>query len=99
MQSAIQKDGDAALLRLEGRFTFTDHEAFRQLINEFGDTPPQHLTIDLNAVTYLDSAAVGMLLLLREHFDRIRIVLKGGNSTVKELIRIAKLGTLFDLAE
>jgi anti-anti-sigma factor len=99
VQSKILKNGDTVELLLEGRFTFTDHDSFRRLIEELGATEPQHCTIDLSAVTYLDSAAVGMLLLMRERFDRCKIVLKGGRSSVRELIRIAKLGTLFDIAD
>lgn len=99
MQSKIQKSGDAVDLLLEGRFTFTDHESFRRLIDELGGMAPHQCTIDLSAVSYLDSAAVGMLLLMRERLDRSKIVLKGGSSSVKELIRIAKLGTLFDIAD
>lgn len=99
MQSKIQKTGDAVELLLEGRFTFTDHDSFRRLIDEIGEPEPRHCTIDLSAVTYLDSAAVGMLLLMRERLDRSKIVLKGGSPSVKELIRIAKLGTLFDIAD
>ncbi|PKU24181.1 STAS domain-containing protein [Telmatospirillum siberiense] len=100
MQSRIQKGGDAVELFLEGRFTFADHESFRHIIEELGaDAPPRQCTIDLTEVSYLDSAAVGMLLLMRERFDRSKITLKGGSSSVKELIRIAKLGTLFDIAD
>lgn len=100
MQSKIQVSGDSVELSLEGRFTFADHESFRLLIEELGTgTPPRQCTIDLTAVSYLDSAAVGMLLLMRERFDRSKIVLKGGSPSVKELIRIAKLGTLFDIAD
>ncbi len=99
MQSRIQNNGDAVELHLEGRFTFTDHESFRRLIEELGGAAPRQCTIDLSAVTYLDSAAVGMLLLMRERLDRSKIVLKGGSPSVKELIRIAKLGTLFDIAD
>lgn len=99
MQTRLQRNGDAVGLFLEGRFTFADHEPFRLLLEELDDgTPFAECTIDLDEVSYLDSAAVGMLLLMRERFDRSRIVLKGGSPSVKELIRIAKLGTLFDIA-
>jgi anti-anti-sigma factor len=99
VQSTIQKDDDGISLLLEDRFTFNDHEAFRQVMDSVVKAAPSRLTIDLSKAVYLDSAAVGMLLMLRERLDRISIVLKGGNQTVKELIRIAKLGTLFDLAD
>lgn len=97
-QTAANGGGPATLV-LENRFTFTDHEAFRHVIEDLGDRPPSDLTIDLSGLIYMDSAAVGMLLLLRERLDRIRIVLKGANTPVRDLIRIARLGTLFDLSE
>jgi anti-anti-sigma factor len=99
VQSKIQKSGESVEVLLEGRFTFTDHDSFRRLIDELGGAAPLRCTVDLSAVSYLDSAAVGMLLLMRERLDRSKIVLKGGSSSVKELIRIAKLGTLFEIAD
>jgi anti-anti-sigma factor len=99
VQSKINKNGDRIELLLEGRFTFADHESFHRLIDELGDSQPSHCIIDLSSVTYLDSAAVGMLLLMRERLDHGRIALKGGCPSVKELIRIAKLGTLFEIAD
>lgn len=97
VQSQIHKNGDSVELTLEGRFTFTDHDTFRHIIDDLGGSAPRHCVINLSAVSYLDSAAVGMLLLMRERLDRSKITLKGGSSSVKELIRIAKLGTLFDI--
>jgi anti-anti-sigma factor len=99
VQPKITATGDIVELSLEGRFTFTDHDAFRHLIEELTALAPSALSVDLSNVTYLDSAAVGMLLLLRERFDPCRIVLKGATGSIKELIRIAKLATLFDVTD
>jgi len=95
----MNKSGEVIELLLEGRFTFADHESFHRLIDELGNSRPSHCIIDLSSVTYLDSAAVGMLLLMRERLDHGKIVLKGGSPSIKELIRIAKLGTLFEIAD
>jgi anti-anti-sigma factor len=84
---------------LDGQFTFADHNAFRRVIDEIADKSPKNCTIDLSQVSYLDSAAVGMLLLLRERLDEGKISLRGGSSSVKELIRIAKLATLFNIED
>ena len=99
MQSEIHKGDDGVKLRLEGRFTYTDHGSFHRLIDELDDGTPSPCVIDLSAVSYMDSAAVGMLLLMRERFDNGKIALKGGRGSVKELIRIAKLETLFDIVD
>lgn len=99
MQSRIEKTDDGVELVIEGRFTFTDHEAFQHVVVDLVRLRPTHCVIDLSAADYLDSAAVGMLVLLREQLDRSKLVLKGGNSSIKELIRIARLATLFEIAD
>ncbi|MBI2381802.1 MAG: STAS domain-containing protein [Gammaproteobacteria bacterium] len=77
-QSSENKPDSIATLRLSGRFDFNCFKSFQnQYEPHLAD--PQVETIDINmaGVSYLDSSALGMLMLLREKAEtagkRVRI--------------------------
>ena len=101
MKSTIRTGGDGVELILDGRFTFADHAQFRKDIDSVCETPARHCLVDLSAVSYMDSAAVGMLLLIRDRMEAKggRVTLRGGGPSVKDLIRIAQLGSVFTILD
>lgn len=91
-----------ARLALAGRFDFNAHRDFRQASESVLQDPAvKELDIDFSRVDYLDSSALGMLLLLREKTEAQgrRIVLSGVQGTVKQVLAIASFGKLFTLKE
>ncbi|MEC9085422.1 MAG: STAS domain-containing protein, partial [Pseudomonadota bacterium] len=57
-------DGKTLTICVEGRFDFSTHQSFRDAY-EHSEPTVSHYVIDLSDTTYLDSSALGMLLLLR----------------------------------
>jgi anti-anti-sigma regulatory factor len=54
--------------------------------------------IDMSAVEYVDSAALGMLLLLRDHAgDASRVTIRGSRGQPEQVLRIANFHKLFRL--
>ena len=53
--------------------------------------------VDLGGATYLDSSALGMLLLLRDHAggDRAEVRLINGNDDVRKVLSISNFQQLF----
>ncbi len=93
---------DRARLTLAGRFDFNAHRDFRQASESVLQAPAvKELDIDFSRVDYLDSSALGMLLLLREKAEGQgkRIVLSGVQGTVKQVLEIANFGKLFTLRD
>ena len=73
---------DAATLTLAGRFDFSIHRDFRRHYEEILGTPGiRHLDVNLARVEYIDSSALGMLLLLREKAGGRRIHIKLSNAS------------------
>lgn len=94
-----QIDGQARL-ELRGRFDFTSHRSFKQACDTaFSAESTKELVIDMQAVDYLDSSALGMLLLLRDKCRAasrpVSLVNCGG--TVREVLKIANFDKLFTL--
>lgn len=102
MQIRETRRDQTALLALEGRFDFNSHRDFRGAYDGLlGD--PQVRVIELNfaKVDYLDSSALGMLLLLREKVEACgkSIVLSGLQGTVKQVLEIANFQRLFTISD
>lgn len=98
MQIASEIDGGKAVLKLKGRFDFHSHRDFRAACEEALETDGvREIELDFNDVDYLDSSALGMLLLLREKAEAAghNVVLAGLKGTVKQVMDIANFGKLF----
>lgn len=84
---------------LRGRFTFAAHAAFRDLLSLEAEriTGGGTLAFDLSAVEFIDSAALGMLLLAREAARQkaCRIVLRGATGQVRRMLSVSKFETMF----
>ncbi|MNR56929.1 hypothetical protein D3C85_1776040 [compost metagenome] len=61
---------------------------------------PKSVVVDLKDATYLDSSALGMLLLLRDHAggDRSDIRLINSSSDVTKILAISNFDKLFDIS-
>ena len=81
-------------IRVRGRFDFSMHRVFREVWQEAG--PASCCVVDLRETSYVDSSALGMLLLLREDYERVRI--KNCPESVRRVFSIAKFETLFDFS-
>lgn len=55
--------------------------------------------VDLKETTYMDSSALGMLLLLRDHAggDNAEVQVVNANSDVRKILAISNFDKLFDL--
>jgi anti-anti-sigma factor len=92
--------GSVASISMNGRFDFSAHRAFRDayepLLQQKGITS---LDINLADVAYMDSSALGMLLLLHERAlaDGKQVILSRANSTVMQILDIANFRKLFTI--
>jgi len=93
--------GDLATVTLRGEFTFTDHQAFRKLAERlFASGASSHAVVfELEHVTFIDSAGLGMLLIARDEAlkKNRRLVLKGATGQVKKMFDVSRFETLFAL--
>ena len=100
MQIASNVAGNMATISLNGRFDFHSHRDFRAAYEKALDaTDVREIEVNFTAVDYLDSSALGMLLLLREKAEAMgkKVVLSGLQGTVKQVLDIANFGKLFSV--
>ena len=85
-------------VKVMGRFDFSMHQDFRKL-SEQDAVGAKSITIDLARTEYVDSSALGMLLVLRDKVGDNKNAIKIINARpeVKKILKIANFDQLFTL--
>lgn len=98
IRSQTSSDGQALTIAVSGRFDFSAHKDFRKSYED-AKADPKRYTVDLREATYLDSSALGMLLLLRDHAggDAAEVQIVNCNSDVRKILTISNFEQLFDI--
>ena len=97
--SVPSADGQELTIVVQGRFDFGAHQEFRNAY-ERQDITPKRYVVDLKGATYLDSSALGMLLLLRDHAggEQARISLVQCSPDVRKILSISNVEQLFQIS-
>jgi anti-anti-sigma factor len=101
MQITVEKQGETARLALNGRFDFSSHREFRNACDDALQTPDvKEIEADFSRVEYLDSSALGMLLLLREkaHSANLKVSLTNCTGLVQQVLDVANFQRLFTIS-
>lgn len=98
MQVNLVVDGSVARVAIEGDFTFEAHHDFKTAtIKALKEPDIKTIEVDLSKVDYLDSAALGMLLLLKERANDRKILISHCRHSVFSVLDIANFGKIFDI--
>ncbi|WP_328986734.1 STAS domain-containing protein [Thiorhodovibrio winogradskyi] len=92
----IDESKQQVIIKIDGRFDFAQHKAFRDAYRDISPGSKTYV-VDLSATSYLDSSALGMLLLLREHAggDASPVRIQGCGEDVQRVLKIANFEKLF----
>lgn len=100
MQTNVSSREGKTKIALQGRFDFNSHREFRDAVDRAINEGASEIQVDLAGVDYLDSSALGMLLVLRDKAKGTgkTVVLANARGAVRQVIDIANFGKLFTLA-
>jgi anti-anti-sigma factor len=92
-------DGRKLTIAINGRFDFGAHQQFRDAYERVYPKPTTYV-IDLAQANYLDSSALGMLLLLRDHAggETSTVDIINSSSDVKKILAISNFDKLFNIS-
>ena len=98
IQASMSTDSQVLTISVNGRFDFSAHQDFRNAYERGGLTPRQYV-VDLQDTDYIDSSALGMLLLLRDHAggDSADVRIVHCNPDVRKVLRISNFEQLFSI--
>ena len=99
MQYTQELSGDSALMSLSGKFMFADHGAFNEILSLIKGGTVKAVTLDLDQVEFIDSAALGMFLIAREESQKnnINLTLRSPQGQVAQMFKVSKFDTLFTI--
>ena len=83
------------VIHVEGRFDFNCHQEFRRAYEGAGAF--REYVVDLMGTEYVDSSALGMLLVLREFAAGAPVHVANSRPAVRRILHIANFHTLFML--
>lgn len=93
----ITEDGEVTTIRPGGKFDYSCHTDFRDAYKDSNSA--MKYVIDMRETDYMDSSALGMMLLLREHAGNGKSDIKiiNCNSEINKILEISNFHKLFQI--
>lgn len=92
-------NGDCCEVTMKGKFTFADHKEFKSILALLGENKVNSIVLHFSGVEFIDSAALGILLLTRDetlkHSKSLTITNPVGQ--VKKMFEISRFYELFSI--
>lgn len=93
--TAEQSDDEKTVtIKVDGRFDFSVHKDFRNAYKDYSDS--LNYKVNLSKTEYLDSSALGMLLLLKKHATN-DVIIEAPSEEVKRVLSIANFDKVFSI--
>ena len=99
IKSQITEGGSTLKISIGGRFDATALDEFRRSYENQDPGMVQNYLVDLGDTVHLDSSALGMLLVLRDHAggDKANITIANCSPEVKKIFSISSFEQLFTI--
>ena len=97
MEHSAVVNGDSLEVSLNGKFTFADNKTFNVFLDDITRGKHKRVVINLAGVDFIDSAALGILLLTRDRCDKASasLVVRNPRGQVKQMFDISRFSELF----
>ena len=98
---SVTREDQETVINIKGRFNFEMHSQFRAAYQDetAGTNKGRRFVIDLTGTEYIDSSALGMLLLLREEAgtNESDIEITNARSEIRKILETANFQRLFKI--
>jgi anti-anti-sigma factor len=97
--ATVTGDGKKITIHISGEFNFSVYKEFREAYQRSAQPANTTYVIDMAGADYMDSSALGMLLLLRERAggERSEIVITNCNPEIRKIFKISNFDRLFKI--
>jgi len=95
IKQQVSESNNQVIIAIENNFDFSLHQRFREAYSHC-NTPKTDFILDLSHTEYMDSSALGMILLLKDHADNLggQVIIKKPSDTVNKILEIAQFHRL-----
>jgi HptB-dependent secretion and biofilm anti anti-sigma factor len=90
---------DSIIYTLSGKFTFSDHQMFRAVIDSIRNGESSNYVLELADLEFVDSAALGMFLVAREETKKknFNLTLSNPAGHVLKMFTLSNFTSLFNI--
>ncbi len=102
MEFIVQDNGsEMTVLIMRGRFSFADSKSFMAIAESTITASLKGVVFDLREVEFIDSSALGILLLSRDRSQKAGkdLILKGPKGQVRQILENARFDTVFEIED
>ncbi len=98
ISTKLSADQNTVTIAIDGKFDFNVHKDFRRAYQQV-DGDDARYVIDMSRVTYMDSSALGMLLILREKAggDDGEVTIQNCNEEITRILTVSNFHKLFKI--
>ncbi len=98
--STVSASGKDITIKITGRFDFAVQNEFRDCYHGIGPGDGVSFTIDMHKASYMDSSALGMLLMMREHLggNSADITISNSSADISNILTVANFQSLFKIS-
>ena len=96
----VQTTGSVARIQMSGQFNFQVHRAFKDAYMVLLDNAAiKEIEIEMSKLDYMDSSALGMLMLMNERAKAVNksITLLNASGVVSQVLEVANFGKIFNI--
>ena len=95
---STSKTNNDIVITVSDRFDFSQYSVFHECYRHQNDAGTV-FRINLRKADYMDSSALGMLLLIKEHADNIKgkVIIEKPNDTINKILEIAQFHQLMEI--
>ncbi|BFM06733.1 STAS domain-containing protein [Halioxenophilus aromaticivorans] len=99
VSAKIDVPDQSLVISIIGRFDFSSHNDFRSAYESL-DPLPGNIRIDMKQASFIDSSALGMLLILRDFAggNDANIAITHCNDEVRSILEVANFDDLFTIS-
>lgn len=95
--SVVSDNGNLLTISVTGRFDFSSHHDFCETYKDV-EPKPAHYCVDMKETIYIDSSALGMLLLLHDYAgDSCDIKIVNCKRDIKDILTVSNFEQLFTI--
>ncbi|RHW77093.1 STAS domain-containing protein [Colwellia sp. RSH04] len=98
VKSTVKTEENKVIISVDDRFDFSLHQQFRDSYSEINNKGQEYI-LDLSNTKYMDSSALGMILLLKDHVEMnaSTLTISNPSDTVSKILEIAQFHRLMTI--
>jgi len=100
MQHKLHETGEEFVLRMHGKFTHRDYADVLGIADRMVEARTQRFVFDMDQLEFIDSAGIGMMLMILDIGQRhaIEVIIRNAHGATQAVVRNAHLDELFTVA-